>query len=54
MDTNNEKELKVETIGIPNISSLSKQDYNQFIAMIEFQIREYYKNISPEKIIKPP
>lgn len=37
------KELKIETIGAPKFSVLSKEDFNAFISCLEFQIREFYK-----------
>ena len=46
--------IKIETIGVPSISSLSKSEYAQFISSLEFQIREYYKNLSTKKDKKPP
>lgn len=54
MESNNDNKLKIETIGVPSISSLSKAEYAQFISSLEFQIREYYKNLSTEKDKKPP
>ncbi|MBR1984850.1 MAG: hypothetical protein IKA31_03830 [Clostridia bacterium] len=37
------KELKIETIGAPKFSVLSKEDFNSLISCLEFQIREFYK-----------
>lgn len=54
MESNNDNKLKIETIGVPSISSLSKAEYTQFISSLEFQIREYYKSLSTEKDKKPP
>ena len=54
MESNNDNKLKIETIGVPSISSLSKAEYAQFISSLEFQIREYYKNLSTKKDKKPP
>lgn len=53
MEENNTK-LEIETIGIPYISSLSKEDYLHFIKSIEFQVREYYKSICTKKDNNPP
>lgn len=37
------KELKIETIGAPKFSVLSKDDFNSLISCLEFQIKEFYK-----------
>lgn len=44
------KELKIETIGAPKFSALSKSDLNSFITCLEFQIREYYKEKNKNKV----
>lgn len=54
MEEKTKNDLKAETIGIPKISMLSKEDYKQFITLLEFQVREYYKNIPEKEIKKPP
>ena len=38
------KDIKIETIGVPSLSTLTKQDLNVFISRLEFEIREFYKN----------
>lgn len=43
-NNSNKKEFEIITIGAPIISAISKQDYLTFVACLEFQIRDYYKD----------
>ena len=38
------KDIKIETIGVPSLSALNKQDFDLVISRLEFEIREFYKN----------
>ena len=55
MKENENIKHKVETIGIPKLSALSKDDFKSFIGILDFEITEYYKNKFNEKSSdKPP
>ena len=40
------KEFKIETIGAPKFSVLLKEEFNSLITCLEFQIREFYKEMN--------
>lgn len=40
------KNISIESIGIPKISALSKEDLKTFITTLEFEIIEYLKDKS--------
>lgn len=50
MDKQQDKEYKVETIGVPLFNKLDKKDYDSFISTLLFSIKESLK----EKDKKPP
>lgn len=50
MDKQQDKKYKVETIGVPLFEKLDKKDYDSFISILLFSIKESLK----EKDKKPP
>lgn len=43
MKDNKNKNKNYKINGLPRLSSIPKKDYDQFIALLEFQIRDFYK-----------
>ncbi len=53
MESKDQKK-KIFVSGIPKINLIPKKEYESFISIIEFEIREYYKKLQNETKKVPP
>ena len=55
MGKQDDKKYNIETVGIPLFSKLDKKDYDSFVSMLVFSIKDYLKEKNlKNKDNKPP